>query len=67
MLNEAIEAFNNIADRDIAEIQSDLKTLREYLADQSVRHCNKVNGLDYLNREADAVAVFKARNLRSEG
>ena len=61
MLDQAIEAFNNIAQREIGEIDGDLNTIRAYLSDQLIRSTNTINGCEHLNREMDVVARVKAK------
>ena len=60
MLAKAINAFNTIAQLEIDEIHEDLRVIREYLSDQSIRHSNEMNGCAHLNREMDVVARLKA-------
>ena len=61
MLNEVIEAFNNISQCEIEGIEYDLETIRAYLLDQSTRYNNRLNGLDYLNREMDVIMELQAK------
>ena len=61
MLNEVIEAFNNIAQCEIKGIEYDLETIRAYLLDQSTHESNKLDGLDYLTREMDFIMELRAK------
>ena len=61
MLNKAVEAFNNIAQCEIKGIEYNLETIRAYLLDQSTRYNNRLNGLDYLNREMDVIMELQAK------
>ena len=60
MLNQAIGAFNAIANLEIDEIHDDLSVILEYLSDQSIRHTNEMNGCAHLDREMDVAARLKA-------
>ena len=61
MLNEAIKAFNNISQCEIEGIEYDLETIRAYLLDQSTHYNNRLNELDYLNREMDVIMELQAK------